>query len=347
MPRELAKKELSPEELLTLELEMHAGFKNWTYDHMAEPGSSITYKGYSPHDNPEQGIAEFVTEARLPYRVDMWLPDKLVLAATREIILAKALGGRSLARQLVSDFKHVSDDVSDLLDNGKNIATVMAHKYRPDIGIGPGGLASAQGSLKYIFENNWQIINKLMTVQDYQGKSLVGKTRTVGRIAYVIPPGKSMDVYNIPRKASLIVNRGSSEALNTALDDPDTGVNVSVAPTGAGMIPVRDEQGNITGWKFPNIDGSAQTMLEPMDAVLPFAMDKDPETGKAKWKVGNLILPPNKPELSTKNNSKLYMDMIMLNLTLSMEEILDKPVEYNPLILVGAGTIAVKSVTSP
>jgi|GEM_PF-4491263 len=356
MSRERIRKELSPEELLELEVSMHRSFEPWTLAHSSEDGSSISYLGYDPDRYPEQRITEYVTPAKLPelpFGLETRLPDSAIMFGLREIVLAKTLGGRAVARQIVKDFKEtpaypdqpnspgVANEVARLLDDGKNVAMIVAHKYRPDVGIGLGAEAVAMGKTRYIYENNWQIINKLMTAQEYQGKSLTEKTRGVGRIAWVIPPGKSTSLYDVPRRAMIEVGRGSGEVLEEALDDPRTGVNLAVAPTKAGMLPVKNEAGEVVGWRFPEIEGAAQTMLDPMDAALPFAFNKD-VAGKVSWQVGNLITPPEMPGLSQSENSKLYMDLVMLDLKTKMEELLGKPVEYNPLIAAGLGSIALR-----
>jgi len=330
MPRQL-----SYAEKQSLEVEMHQAFGPWVQGHADKPGSGISLIDYNPKKYPEQSIDVGVTEA-----LTLPLPDRLAMFGLRNILLARALGGRKVAASLVEDFKTVSSDVADLLDDGKNVALVPAHKHYADIGIGAGALAVAMGKNRYIKENIYQSINKLMTREKYHGIRISKYSAFTGKILWVIP-SEGGKTWKVPMRAMYAVGQAAQEEFEPKLKDPETGVLLSVALTGGALDPVRDPLRQTTvGYKFRDIPTSVGATLVDYDAVIPFAFEKDTNES-ARWEIGEIIKPP---PIDRQENPKeaglIYTDMAYLKLQEMMERLLRMPVSYQPISALGKAALA-------
>lgn len=324
------RRQFSAEKLLELEEAMHNGpFDRWGGSHEKSPGSGIKLLPYDPVRYPEQRIDHYVTEAQIPFE-QYGLPDKLMMFGLRELGLAKALGRRALARQLVADFKPAAEQVADMLDRGRNVALIPAHKHYADIGIGVAGLAVAMGKTRYIKENIWQSINKLMTREEYHGQYIPGFARKTGKVLWVIPDDGAKK-WGVPDRARLIVGRGAMGELQPALENDRRGVLMAVALTGGAMDPVLDSEDKVVSWKFRDIPPPVSATLSSYHAALPFAYDKD-KNNVPVWEVGDLILPPETdPAASGAEVGRVFTDNVYLDLAQRMERLTGLPVEYQPL----------------
>lgn len=324
------RRQFSPEVLLELEKALHNGpFDLWGLSHENKPGSGIKLLPYDRDRYPEQRIDHYVTEAKLPFE-QLGLPDKLMMLGLRQFGLAKALGSRALARQMVADFKAPAEQVAGMLDQGRNVALIPAHKHYADIGIGVAGLAIAMGKTRYIKENTWQSINKLMTREEYRGRYIPNFARKTGKLVWVIPD-EGARKWGVPDRARYIVGRGAMEALGPVLADEEHGVLMAVALTAGAMDSELDEDGEVTSWRFREIPPSVGATLGSYHAALPFAYDKD-RNGLPVWEVGNLILPPEAGSSTSEAEAgRLFTDTAYLDLAQRMERLTGLPVKYQPL----------------
>lgn len=324
----------TPERIRELQDEMHQAFRRWGQSHVDKPGSGISLVPYDPVKWPEQSLTVGKTDA--------WtapLPDRLATRALKDILLAKAVGGRAVAAALVNDFKPISDEVAYLLDSGKNVAMIPAHKHYADIGIGAGALAVAMGKKRYIKENVYQSVNKLMTREKYNGIRIARFTAATGQIVWVIPSDGGLK-WQVPSQAMYVVGKTAQEILQPRLEDPNTGVLFSVALTGGALDEVKDERQNVTGYQFRDIPPTLGSSMAAYDAAIPFAFDKA-SSGEVAWEVGDIITPPIiEPGAKPAEVGRYFTDTIYFDLQQRMERILAAPVGYNPISAIGKSAMA-------
>ena len=356
-------KEYSPEEIDEIRDELYEGsLIPWADNHVEDPNSGIDVRlAYDPKHTSEQRITEYVTEAKLskniPKALILKTPEFIFKAVIRRK-LAKAIGSKAVAKAMVSgleslpalegepDGPRLAEYLRGLLDNGENSALIPAHADLRDPGFGLGAIAGALGDPRYIYENFYADLNILMTIEANlktgrfgrkKVKSLTDQLRACSKILWRIPNTGARDQWGIGTRAFMLINRGSQNILNQALEDPENGVLLATAPQQQRMVRISDpETKKLIGLAFPTKASNPEATLDGIDATIPFGfwinpedMDKHRKKGEISWKFGSFVLRQLVDGQPESNES--YLDRVMEKNRQIMEEITGLPVEYTPI----------------
>ena len=314
----------------------------WATDHSERPGSPIEVWPSDIENNSFQDVDEVVTWATAPPR---HMPEKAASTIlTRE--LAKSLGGNVLvgwllAAQIAEDLKKqlafvdqpkgptITEQIQDDMRNGLNIAQALPHQVLEDLGVAALATVKAVDDLSYIKRHNFVPLSPTMKFEAIAGKPIPKRVRRVANQVWVWPHTPSAGSRDIPRSLRARMGRKTSALIDPILDDSDRGTIFYTAYMGSSMISTTDPRtGKHTALNFPEVYDSAAGALGRTDRVLPFAVYKDPLTGRMRWDIGHFI---NREEVEVDSENErniVYMDVVMQDLRLRMQRLARVPVKY-------------------
>lgn len=347
---------------LDLEVKMHRIFDPWSEAHRQQY-QNMGVLPYDPETYPEQRIdihtvPPRIDSTRIPVPVFIWAMRRKLLGTFQDKEKGRKFFESFWTSCASSDEKAPLALVvaEDYLRQGKSVAVVTDHADNlTDIARATASLniALAEKFGSEHMSNFGILVNKNVTREKHQNRSVVRKIGDIASVHMVLPNTQSAEKYrkiasrngdeiteDDVRKISQKVTGGSAKSIFRRIKDGHDGkahgIVEGIVPTGQGTIKLRNKHGAVQAHTIPPVTETAAGLLCRFDAVIAVSLIAD------EFKISPLIA---LKDYTTKQkdpfNNLLVTEDIMDILATQTTEIAGVPVSYQRQTPANLGRIAI------
>jgi hypothetical protein len=311
------------------ETPMHESYTAWVEDQAERPGSRMQPVEYNPTKYPDQAISEPMTPVH-----ESQLPDALFYGVLRYKV-GRSIGHLS-TREMLKQLKNhpvSSQDSTPLTtalinaqERRENTVVITPHFRLTELGYFKALRFLAKKDRPRI-NNSGALLNKLMTRQQYRGRRITDRFVNIGNLFWSSPRSRSAEKFNVPKAAQNGVNALFRAALGNKLEEG--GLELDVAPTGSELKEVRGDDGNLQGFRFPEIDPASAKLIEDFDNILPASLIQHPVTKRWKMHLGELR--PVEAMLEESGSAETLLDDIFTKFQAEIENYTEYETSYTKI----------------